>query len=350
MRVMVVHPGHGFSTHDVFTGLCAGLEAAGADVIGYPLDGALDVNLALYGLAQVHAPTLAASFDPYAVAAHAIIGRAIWREVDCVLAVTGQNLHFGAVGTLRKAGILTALVCTESPYLTMERERFDAQHYDVVFTNDKSAVHLFGTPAVYLPAAYNPRVHTKEGARAENAPDVFFVGSGFTERKALFSGVDWTGIDFRCSGTLWDGDGDADTILSRLMDNQEAASYYRAAKINLNHHRTTQEYNSGKHIPEGVAYSLGPRAYEIAACGGFQLIDDSRPEGRDVLGAALATYRAGDAKDLEKQVRYWLSHESERIERASAQHLAILSHSWTARAGVVLDTLKEHSRWQPSTA
>lgn len=357
MRIMVIHPGHGFSTADVFTGLCAGLEANGVETIPYPLDAALDVNLAMYGIVQAHAPTVAAAFDPYAVAAHAIIGRAIWREVDWVLAVTGQNLHFGAVGTLRKAGIKTALLCTESPYLTMERERFDAVHYDVVFTNDKNATHLFGKPAVYLPAAYNPNVHTRAGRTIDNPPDVFFVGSGFEERKQLFAGADWTGINLKIAGTLWDGNQDTDTILRRLMDNQEAAAYYRSAAISLNHHRTTMDYSSGQHIAQGGAYSAGPRFYEIAACGGFQLIDDSRPEAAAVLGAALATYRAGDSSSLEREIRYWLANPAARQERAAAQHAAIQPHSWTNRAAELLEQLsagaaaKEHTTaWQPSTA
>jgi spore maturation protein CgeB len=356
MRIMVIHPGHGFSTADVFTGVCAGLAACGAEVIPYPLDAALDVNLALYGVAQTHAPQIVPAFDPYAVAAHAIVGRAIWREVDCVLAVTGQNLHFGAVGTLRKAGILTALLCTESPYLTLDRERFDAQLYDVVFTNDRNAVNLFGTPAHYLPMAYNPAVHYQDGPRADDAPDVFFIGTGFDERRALFAAVDWTGIDFKLVGTLWDGEDDVATFLRRLMDNATAATYYRAAKINLNHHRTTMDYRSGQHIGVGAAYSLGPRAYEIAACGGFQLMDDSRPEAREVFGTSLATYRAGDSADLERQVRYWLAHPEERAQRAAEQATAVRAHAWDTRAASIIDILtgaaahKEHFRWQPSTA
>jgi spore maturation protein CgeB len=134
------------------------------------------------------------------------------------------------------------------------------------------------------------------------------------------------------------------------MSNEQAATYYRAAKINLNHHRTTMNYHSGQHLANGVAYSLGPRAYEIAACGGFQLMDDSRTEAREVFGTSLATYRTGDSADLGKQVRYWLAHPDERSDMAAAQHAAILSHSWTARAGAVLDTLQEHSTWRPSMA
>jgi spore maturation protein CgeB len=366
VRVLVIHPGHGFSTADVYTGLCAGLEAHGATVIGYPLDGALHINLAVYGLAQQHAPALAASFDPYAVAAHAIVGNAIWKEVDAVLVVTGQNVHFGAIGTLRKAGIKTALLCTESPYLTLQRERHDAALYDVVFTNDRYAVPLFGRPGVhYLPAAYNPATHRADGPRSPVAPDAFFVGTGFAERRALFATADWTGIDLRLMGTLWDGDDDDETILSRLLANADAASYYRSARVNINHHRTTADYRDGEHIATGAAYSLGPRAYEIAACGGFQLMDDSRPEARAVFGDALATYRHGDAADLTRQVRYWLSHPTERERVAFAQHHAALPHSWHARAATVLDILdgtragvssqqhtitKELPAWQPSMA
>jgi glycosyltransferase involved in cell wall biosynthesis len=366
MRIMVIHPGHGFSTVDVYTGVVAGLEANGAEVLCYPLDGALAVNLTAHSLIKKHVPQLTDSFDPFAVAGHAIIGRAIWREVDAVLVVTGQNMHFGAIGTLRKAGIMTALLCTESPYLTLQRERHDAMFYDAVFTNDKYAVPLFGRPNVhYLPAAYNPATHHGEGARAVGAPDVFFVGTAFPERQALFGGVDWTGIDLKIAGTMWDGTDDDDTIMSRLLDNETAATYYRAARINLNHHRTTADFNSKEHIATGAAYSLGPRAYEIAACGGFQLMDDSRPEAREVFGDSLAPYKSGDSADLTRQLRYWLEHPQERARMAEAQQQAARPHSWHARAARVLDILdgtragvssqhrintKEHPAWQPSTA
>jgi spore maturation protein CgeB len=129
------------------------------------------------------------------------------------------------------------------------------------------------------------------------------------------------------------------------MDNTEAAAHYRSVPICLNHHRTTRDYGSGQHIDR--AYSLGPRAYEIAACGGFQLMDASRPEAEEVFGGSLVTYR--DSEDLERQIHYWLAHPAERAAKAAAQHAHILAHSWTARAGAVLDVLQEHL-WQPSTA
>jgi spore maturation protein CgeB len=364
MRVMVIHPGHGFATHDVYTGLVAGLASCGADVIPYRLDGALDVTLGLYGLAQTHAPPLASHFDPYATASFAALGFAINKEVDWVLAVTGQNVHFTLIAALKKVGIKTALLCTESPYLTLIRERHDAALYDVVFTNDKNACRMFGKPAHYLPAAYNPAVHRPDGTRAEHSADVFFVGTGFPERQALIGGVDWSGIDLQLAGTLWDGNENNEVLLRRLMDNEQAAAHYRAAKINLNIHRTTADYHAGQHIGIGQAYSLGPRAYEIAACGGFQLMDDSRPEARDVFGASLCTFQAGNSADLERQIRLFLADPDMCRQYAQAQHEAVKPHTWHARGARVLDIFdgtragvslqptftQEYPSWQPNTA
>jgi hypothetical protein len=38
MKVMVCHPGHSFSTSDVYDGICAGLEAIGVEVVPFQWD------------------------------------------------------------------------------------------------------------------------------------------------------------------------------------------------------------------------------------------------------------------------------------------------------------------------
>ena len=49
LRVLLVHPGAAWSTHDVWTGMRAGLLAAGCEVIDYRLDEALAFRAALAG-------------------------------------------------------------------------------------------------------------------------------------------------------------------------------------------------------------------------------------------------------------------------------------------------------------
>src|SRR4030065_2583401 len=96
-----------------------------------------------------------------------------------------------------------------------------------------------------------------------------------------------------------------------LVDNAELIKYYCGTKIALNHHRTIVGKDSrGEELHIDQAYSLGPRAYEIAACGAFQLCDDTRPELQEVFGDSVATYR--DGGDLRDKIAYYLSHDDER--------------------------------------
>jgi spore maturation protein CgeB len=124
-----------------------------------------------------------------------------------------------------------------------------------------------------------------------------------------------------------------------VVPNTVTAAYYRATKVAINHHRTTTSHGSGQHIRPEDAESLGPRAYEIAACGAFQLMDDSRAEAKDVFGDALATYTAGSSASLEREVRWWLAHPDERQLWAAAQHECVKPHSWDTRARQVLERL-----------
>ncbi len=335
MKVFVIHPGASWSTNDVYTGVVAGLNAQpGVDVY----EGRIDTILNWYD-GMIHLGVTAGHMTPDAYRtdmlnrqrmASAHITQAIldvWPDV--VISVSGHNYHLRDVDALRKVGIKTAVILTESPYFG-ELEGKMARHYDVAFTNErKSAARL---NAHYLPHAYNPRVHTPDGPK-EYETDAIFIGSMFDERRILLNGVDWTGINF-----LWRGHDMSETPTD-VVPNERTAAYYRATKVAINHHRTTTSHGSGQHIRSEEAESLGPRASEIAACGAFQLCDDSRPELWDVFGEWAATYRLGDSADLEKQVRYWLKNDARREESALACREAVKGHSWVVRARQVLECL-----------
>lgn len=336
MRTYVVHPGASWATSDVYDGLVAGLRLLdGVDVYEGRIDTILnwyDTSLALGTQMGQWKPEILDTrvFNRQRMASAHITQHILEVWPDLVLCVSGHNYHLKDVDALRKVGIKTAVLLTESPYfgdLEMEIRR----HYDIAFTNERrSAARL---NAHYLPHAYNPAVHSPDGPKAA-ASDVVFIGSWFDERKALLSSADWTGIDF-----VWKGHDLDEATPSAAVPNAETAAYYRATKIGLNHHRTTTSHGSGEHIRPEEAESLGPRAYEIAACGTFQLMDDSRAEARDVFRDSLATYRAGDAADLSRQTRWWLSHDTYREEWAGAQCDLVRAHSWERRAAQVLEVL-----------
>lgn len=334
MKVFVIHPGASWSTHDVYTGVVVGLQAQpGVDVHEGRIDSILNWYDHMIGLGVANGVLSDQAYRTQVLNRQRMASAHMTQSIldvqpDVVLSVSGHNYHLADVDILRRVGIKTAVILTESPYFG-DLEGIMRQHYDVAFTNERrSAARL---NAVYLPHAYNPNVHTSDGPRGP-ATDAIFIGSLFDERKRLFDGVDWRGIDF-----LWRGH-DMSEHPTDVVPNDETAAYYRATKVAINHHRTTTAHGSGQHILPEEASSLGPRAYEIPACGAFQLMDDSRAEAIEVFGESLVTYRAGDSDDLARQTRKWLRC-GEREQYAAAQHEAVLPHSWIVRARQVLERL-----------
>lgn len=336
-----------FSTKDVFDGVKAGLEAHGCEVVTYHLARHLQRAERLIDGA-IDAGTIDEPENPFALACERLPAIAIAEKPDAVIAISGGNVHPASIAALRLlAGqrhkpFPTAVYCTETPYAP--ENRF-AYLYDVVFTNERKHQGRFPHTRYveYLPMAYNPAVHTPGEAEADLASDVLFIGTGFPERKAVLEGVDWSGIDFKLMGGFWEQDGPiegkATLNPAGIVQNVDSVRWYRSAAINLNLHRTTTIYGAKEHIEPGEAESLGPRAYELAACGAFQLIDDSRAELRDVFRDALPTFRAWDAADLGRQVRYYLARSGARERHAAAALDAVRPHTWHARAGRMLDVL-----------
>jgi spore maturation protein CgeB len=80
----------------------------------------------------------------------------------------------------------------------------------------------------------------------------------------------------------------------------------------------------------GDAYSLGPRAFEIAACGAFQLCDDTRPELREIFDDTVATYT--DGRDLQSTTAYYLAHDAKRQEMAQEARRRVAPCSFLNRA------------------
>jgi len=352
MKVMTIQSGHSFSTSDVYDGLVAGLAINGVEVVQFQWEKPLRIMSTLIGAGiQVCGvpPSQAEhlrSFTSWLAAADAF--NLAWdQEVDAVIVVNGILFPPSRAKQLQALNIPVVCLGTEAPYF-LEVEQQLAQAYTHWFTNEKKCVGMFGDgPQFYLPHAYNPAVHVPGEIDPAKACDVAFIGGGYPERKALLGGVDWAGVHLETHGTLWHLDLEAEKgatdigRASRYSDgaipNADTSAWHRGAKVALNLHRKMMHVENGSEIAIGSAISLGPRAYEIPAVGGFMLCDDERPELRDVYGDCAATFRAWDSDSLQKELRWWLSHDSYREEWAAAQHAAVLPHHWGNRAKYVLE-------------
>lgn len=354
-RILIVNPGASTSTIDVHNGYVAALTALGVDVHEYPLDRTIAYAVGWleyqYRRRRKEQPDLVRPTWPDKVylAGQGVLERALRLQVDAVVVSSGMFLFPDWLILLRRAGVRTVLIATESPYDTAAEVRM-AGLVDVCFTNERTSVPVLraANPNThYLPHAYDPALHHPGRDlldRQVERFDVAFVGTMFEERLRLLEGVNWEGIDLGLFGSF--------TLLParhRLrkyvrageIPNERAAALYRRAKIGLNIYRTSVGFGRGvPHIDH--AESLNPRALELAACGAFHLSTD-RAEVREVFGDRVPTF--ADSASLEAAIRYYLSHEEERREKASALPAAVSGMTYAARARQLLATLA--AAWSP---
>lgn len=359
-KILLIHPGHTFSTADVYDGLLVGLREAGVEVVEFRWGNILRTlgTLINAGVMQgVVSKENAPKLQEWAgwLAAGDTLTQALEQNIDAALVINGMLFPPDRVIRLRRLGVPVACYGTEAPYF-MDAETAIAPAYSHWFTQERKCVDHFSdyVPTIYLPMAYNPATHQPAPPDVDHTCDVVFVGGGYPERKTLLDGADWNGVNLRTLGTLWDIDLDAErerfaqtndrpgqsqTYSAGAIANTETTKWHQGAAISLNIHRTMTYVETLAQIDPTAAESVGPRAYEIPAVGGFQLCDDARSELFDIYGDSAATFRANDSADLSRQVRYWLAHPDARERTRAAQFEAVRPHTWTARARTVLEAL-----------
>lgn len=336
MRVMVAFPGHVYSTYDLAEGHTAGLAANGVTVERFDYH----TRLSFYDRALAHWQEINPRFDYDASAVSAMASEALIMQCldfipDVVLIVAGLALHRRAFDLLARLRIPAVLLTTEAPYS-------DAAHETIIkkgqisgtLANDRASVSRLPGRAAYLPQSYNPYQHKPRQVNGQHTGEVFFFGTLWPERRAI--------LDALPAGDGWHIGGiDPTSDDPAIMDNLDLAKSYSGHKISINHHRTIS--GDGRHHTIN-AYSLGPRPYEIAACGGF-MVSDYRPELAAVFGSHAPTYSDGD--DLREKIRYYLDHDNERERLAAAQLEAVQGCSYPDRSREIVipfleSVIKEH--------
>jgi len=332
-RFLVVHGGAVWATHDVFTGLCAGLRAGGHEVLEYALGARLDLahdwlRLLWRKQKQTGGPLAGTRPTPADVQHHAaegVLAHALRHEVDWVVVVCAAYFHPDIAVLARRAGLRLAVVFTESPYDDAQQATV-APLYEVCFTQERASVpglRAANPRTHYLPAAYDDAQHGPHLNGSAPAHDVVFVGTAFGERTALLAAVDWTGIDLGLYG-LWGGLGAnhplAPYVHEGLVDNARAGALYRKAKIALNLYRDAR----GR-----PAESLNPRAYELAA-DGVCTVSQPRAEVREKFDGAVPTFTTAD--DLQALLRVYLANPMHREEQAQRLPRRVTEDTYTHRA------------------
>ena len=217
-------------------------------------------------------------------------------------------------------------------------------YIDVLFINDKASLEKFRAlnPATfYLPHSYDPGRHhpPKQPMNGEYRHQVFFLGSMYEERKALFKELEEIDLGMDISVDIFATSMDGRGRLTGGMQNEELVRHYWGSDIVLSPNRTTKDYFEKTQITD-PAWSLGPRVYEVAACGAFQLTDDGRQELTEVFGDTIPVYR--DAQECAELIKYYITFPLERGVRAREARSKVKPCTFQNRAkDILIPRIKE---------
>jgi spore maturation protein CgeB len=352
LKVLLCHPGASWAVGDVYRGLLPALERAGHTVVQYALDGRIQFAEGWlkwvwnHGGRKTEKPSLA---DTIYQASVGIIERALRFQPDWIISVANMYLHPEALIMLKRAGMHTAILYTESPY-DDEQQLLTAPLVDACWVNERSSVTPFRAVQPntwYYQHAIDPEQHKAEADEAlpeVPAHDVVFVGTGWHERIELLSAVDWEGIDLGLYGS-WELLGPRHHLRQYLRGgitpNRVAAELYRRAKIGINLHRLSRGW--GRDVPRiEHAESINPRCYELAACGSFY-VTDFRAELSEIFGSLVPTFTT--PAELTALLRRYLADETARRDVAAQLPARVAQQTFDARVAQMIDNLEEVT-WQ----
>ena len=331
MRVILVHPGHVLSTAWIYDGYYDALKDMGVEVQDVRLDKLLAFSHELVSSKrELFDGDQGGTLQSWKM--HVGQQLAVPRIMECM--VDGGEVMLNICGklwsmqNLSLIGLLPipkVVLFTESPYED-DSQIQQLLYYNSCFTNDRSSLELLDgvRPTAYLRHAYDPEVFMPVELPIKF--DYSFIGTPFGNRRSILKALASTPS---LTGYIFDRTTDDEGSVM-FVPQAAAARVYNQTKVNLNIHRTERYYGNGEHID--AAYSLGPRAFEIAGCAAFQLCDNNRPELAEVFGDTVATY--DQPEEVPELVRYWAddARAARRLEMARASYEIALRNTYAVRA------------------
>lgn len=261
------------------------------------------------------------------------------------LAFDGEELDSEIGARLAEVCGASAMWVTEDPY-ELATNLGNAHLFDLIFSNDSASVAAYGAKGRHLPFAADPGLHQHPIPASDQETehyryDLFFAGTAWPNRVELLRKLQSRIEDVNLKLALPhnphipapDLGLDPSSYLWRTP-NSEFARFANRSRAVLTLHRS---FSSSGNDP--MASTPGPRLFEVALAGGFQLVDMSIPrievtryfdEGSEFIG-----FRSAD--ECSDKLAYYLAKGEERLAIArAAQNRALSEHLYAHRVDYLL--------------
>jgi spore maturation protein CgeB len=245
-----------------------------------------------------------------------------------VLVILGNQLSPKTVQLLRSRTNAPIVCWCQDQMTTLGRQYLIGAGYDAVFVKDRYLQELFSrmvrsTPFHYLPEACNPRVHRSVQLSAEDRAalgcDVMIAGSLYYYRQEILRALGEFDLRIHGSRPSWLIDRLSGRVVRPEVWGDDKVRAVRAAGVALN----TLHY--------AEVDAINCRAFELAGCGAFQLIDHKPVLAEHFrVGEEIETFRTLD--ELIAKIRHFLAQpERAQAIAAAGQRRAHREHSYEAR-------------------
>jgi spore maturation protein CgeB len=225
-------------------------------------------------------------------------------EPDLILVTLGNQLSPKTIQRLRSATKASIVCWCQDQMTTIGRQFLLGAEYDAVFVKDRYMQDLFSrmiksTPFFYLPEACNPRVHRSVDLTRDDQGvfgcEVMIAGTLYYYRQEILRQLGQFDLKIWGLRPDWLLYRLAKQFASKAVFADDKARAVAGARICLN----TLHY--------GEVNGLNCRAFEIAGCGGFQIITavPALSEHFDV-GSEIVGFNSTD--QLVELIRHYLDH------------------------------------------
>jgi spore maturation protein CgeB len=275
-----------------------------------------------------------------------LIRRIMDWQPDVAFFPLGSSVWRSTLVQLKQKGVKLVQWCGLPAGTMLERDRINLPYFDLIFQPANLADGLRAAGATgrieYIPIGIDPEVHHPVPLTAEEqqryGADVCFIGGlsrrFHAARRAMVEYAIENGVNIK----VWGGYREhfVGSPILRVWQGQiwgeEQVKALCAAKIGLNFH---VDHRAGE-----LDRGLNLRAFELAACGVFQLLQrvpgvgEFFEEGKEIV--------CFDTKEeMLDKIRYYLAHESERRQIAEAARKRVLrEHTWAHRVANMIHHLE----------
>lgn len=256
-------------------------------------------------------------------------------------AFDGEQIEPAICARLRRVCGKSLVWNVEDPY-EISVNKQNSMLFDLVFTNDKACVEEYGSKGRHLPLASCPDLHFHEINSNKLRYDLFFAGTAWPNRVSLLKSIEQGIEDIKLKLALPTNEHLPKIDLNLNSSaynwrtpNSEFARFSNRSAVVLSLHR---QFTASEGRAE--AGTPGPRLFEVAMAGGFQLVDRDIPGISDyfIEGKDFAAFSSPE--ECLTKLKYYLEHPIERERIAiSAQNKVKEKHTYFHRVSKILSEI-----------